>query len=169
MPLTMADQRRRIAVLTVPPADPENGVTLAEANAATRLECRILRNGTVLGATGNGTVDEKLVCEPIDSTKWGNRQFEGQQLVIARFLTPAGLADAINDVAFTTFKEPTELWIIDSEGPLDSAAFAAGQEYDLFRIETVKPTKPTERTGYIKRIVPFSITRAFEELVFSAA
>lgn len=167
MPLTAADQRRRIVLLTAEPAG-KTFATVAEANAGVRVECKVLADAK-LGATGSTTIPDKAVCDPINSERLGTPSYTGNQLTPFWFLdADTGLPVALEDVAWEALKEAgTVLWVIDSEGPMHTEAFATGQRYDLYKVETGYPLKPDGREGYIKRIVPLTVVSAWENLTFA--
>lgn len=164
MPLTAADQRRRIVLLTTEPAG-KSFVTALEANAGIRVECKVLADAK-LGSTGTTTIPDKTVCDPINGERMGTPSFAGNQLTPFRFLNQAtGLPVEAEDVAWEALKTAgTILWVVDSEGPMYTEDFGSGQEYDLYKVETGHPTKTEGREGYIKRIVALSVQAAWENL-----
>ena len=167
MPLTLADQGIRISVMTTKPAA-FPVVTTAEATAGVRAECKILKSSYKLGSTGNKKIPDLAVCDPAGSEINGAPTYEG-------LVTPFIYLDADgkpvvmeNDVWDLFAAAGTELWILESEGAPDSAAFATGQRYDVYHVTTATPTKPDDRyAGYVKRNVALTIKKGEEGLVFA--
>lgn len=100
---------------------------------------------------------------------FGASNYEGT-VTPFRYLNPAGLADEANDIAWDLLKEKgTTLWLLEREGPKFDAAFAVGQEYDLYEVVTDEPQKPGDRTGFIKRVVPLGVQRHWRGIVAAGA
>lgn len=166
MPLTPADQRRRIVLLTAEPAG-KTFVTVQEANAGIRAECKVLADAK-LGSTGTSTLPDKSVCDPVNGETLGTPTFSGNQLTPFWFLDEAGLPIAAEEDVWEALNAPgTVLWAIDSQGPEYTEEFASKQRYDLYKIETSYPTKPDSNEGYIKRVVPLMVRGAWENLAFA--
>ena len=58
--------------------------------------------------------------------------------------------------------------MLDSEGWHHETPFAASQEYDLYEVVTDNPQKPSDRGGYVKRVVPLGVQQAWENKVIVA-
>ena len=168
MPLTLADEHIRIIAFTTKPAA-WPVVTPTEANAEDRLECLILKSDYKLGSTGSGQIPDQAVCEPSGSQRNGGPTYEGQQVTPFIYLDADGKPVAAENIAWDLFKvKDTELWILESEGALDSEQFAAGQMYDTYHVVTAPPTKPQDRyAGYVKRTVPLTVRKGYENLIFA--
>jgi hypothetical protein len=159
MPLLLADKRIRLTALTVPPENLAS-ITLEELAAGVELAGRVFKNGTRLSPTASDTVNEPLLNAEGNAVVYGASNYEAV-VNIARYLTPEGLADPLNDVAWDTFREKgTHLWLVEREGPDESVSWAAAQEYEVYHVITDNPQKPSERTGYIKRTVPLGVQTA---------
>jgi hypothetical protein len=158
--LTLADGRTRLVALTTKPANPE-AVTATEANAGVRLECRILKSDYRLSPTGSDTIPDTKLCAEGNAVAYGASNYEGS-VTPFRELTPAGLADPANDVAWEALKDKgTRLWLLESEGKKHTEDFVAGDPYDLYEVITDNPQKPGDRGGYIKRVVPLGVQDAW--------
>lgn len=165
MPKTISDERVALRVLPVAPADPK-AITVEEWDAGIPVECRIMDYR--LSATASDTVPSGELCEGNNAQAPGRSNYEGN-ITLLRYLTGAGLSDAANDIAWTTFKEKgTTLHLADREGPEHDADGAAGQEYSYYEVITDNPTKPTERSGFIRREQVLLVQRAAENKVLVA-
>lgn len=158
--LTLADGRTRLVALTTAPADPE-AVTATEANAGVRLECRILKSDFRLSPTASDTIPDTKLCAEGNAVSYGASNYEGT-VTPFRELTAAGAADPTNDIAWDTLKaKGTHLWLLKSEGKKHTEDFAADDEYSLFEVITDNPQDPSDRGGYIKRVVPLGVQDAW--------
>lgn len=168
MPRTLADGRIKLTAMTVKPADPK-APTVAELTAGLDISCRILKSDYKLGATASDTLgDEAELCASGNSVTFGASNYEGS-VTPFRYLTEDGAADAENDIAWEALKEKgTTLWLAEREGPLYDTEWAAGDVADVYEVITDSPQKPSSRTGYIKRIVPLGVQRAWEQVAVTA-
>jgi hypothetical protein len=165
MPKTISDERVALRALPEPPANPK-AITTEEWDAGIPLECRIMDYR--LSATASDTVAAGELCEGTNAQAPGRSNYEGN-ITILRYLTGAGLSDAANDIAWITFKNKgTTLHLVEREGPEHDAEGTAGQEYSYYEVISDNPTKPTERTGFIRREVPLLVQRAAENKVLVA-
>lgn len=165
MPKQISDQHIALRALPTAPADPK-AITVEEWEAGVPLECRIMDYR--LSATASDTVPSSELCEGNNAQAPGRSNYEGN-VTVFRYLTGAGLADAANDIGWTTFKtKGTTLHLAEREGPEHDAAGAAGQEVSYYEIVTDNPTKPTERSGFIRREVVLLVQRAQENKVLVA-
>ncbi|MGJ9505387.1 phage tail tube protein [Actinotignum schaalii] len=166
---TIADQHILLMVLQTKPKDPRH-ITVAELTAGKKVSCHILKSDYQLGATSQATVSETEICNPGEGNAPGAISYEGT-ITIPRYLDENGLPDAEADFAYELFRTPgTTLYLVEREGPLESAAVAQGQEYDCYEVVTMAPRKPSDRfSGYQKRTVPLSIAAAYEGCKVAAA
>lgn len=159
MPKTISDERVALRLLPAAPVNPK-AITVTEWAAGIPLECRIMDYR--LSATPSDTVPSGELCKGTNAQAPGRSNYEGNVTVL-RYLTAAGLADAANDIAWDTFKDKgATLHLADREGPEHDAAGAAGQEYSYYEVITDNPTKPTERSGFIRREVVLLVQSAAE-------
>lgn len=168
MPKTLADGRIRFRILTVKPSNP-NAVTATEANAGIVAECKVLKSDFRLSATGSDTVADTELCSEGNATAWGASNYEGMMSPF-RYLDESGDAVVLEDEVWEAVKEKgTQFYALTSEGKPHSTDFAAGDEYDLYEVITDNPQKPTDRGGYIKRMVPLGVQNAWENKVIAGA
>ena len=165
---TLADGRILLTALTTKPAD-INAITVAEMEAGQKISCRIMKSDYQLGATGDSTLPETELCVVGEGQALGATSYGGN-ITVFRYLDSEGIADVEDDFAWDLVKEKgTELVLVEREGPLESAAVAAGQEYSAYVVQTGTPQKPSNRTeGYIKRTVQLAVLQAAENKVFAA-
>lgn len=160
MPKTLADARTRLVALTTKPANPA-APTVTELTAGIDLSCRILKSDYRLSPVASDTVPDTELCSEGNAVTFGASNYEGS-VTPFRYLTEAGKADALNDIAWDALKEKgTELWLYEREGPKYDAAWAAADEVDGYEVVTDNPQKPSDRAGFIKRVVPLGVQRAW--------
>ena len=169
MPKTLADQKIRLTFLTTKPADP-TAPTVTELEAGVDLSCSIMKSDYALGATGDETISEASLCEPGAGSDMGAASYAGT-VTVFRMLDDTGTADLEEDVAFQALNvKGTKGWLVEREGPLFDAAFAAAQEVEVYEVTTGSVQKPSDRSsGYIKRTIPLGIQRAWVDAVVASA
>ena len=159
MPKTLADERVALMMLDGPPANPD-AITDVEYNAGTPLECRIMAGEYRLTPSGSETVNQSELCEGVNATTFGRSNYEGT-VTPFRYLTGDGLADEANDVAWEALKEKgTTLHLVEREGPIHDTPGAADHEYSYFEVVTDDPQVPTDRQGFIRRVIPLGVQKA---------
>src|SRR5690606_15956570 len=157
MPKQISDERIALVLLDTPPADPDN-ITVAEFDAGTHLECRIMDYR--LSPVASDTVQMGELCTATNAQVPTRSNYEGT-VTVFRYLDAAGLADSADGVAWEAFREKgTTLHLVEREGPDHDAAGAGGQEYSYFEVITDHPQQPTDRGGFIRREVPLYVQRA---------
>ncbi|MBM9432338.1 phage tail tube protein [Flaviflexus equikiangi] len=163
---TIADERIRLDVLQVAGEVDLRNLKVTDLAGAVKVSCHILKQDYALGATGQATVAEIEMCKPGEGQAPGAITYAGS-VTIPRYLTDAGIPDAEADFAYELFRTPgTQLVLVEREGPLESAAWATGQEYSAYEVTTLAPIPPSDRfAGYIKRQVPLAIGSAFSGVI----
>lgn len=160
MPKTLADGRIKLVALPTAPANPA-APTVAELAAGVDLSCRILKSDYRLSAVASDTVADTELCAEGNAVVYGASNYEGT-VTPFRYLTDEGKADSTNDIAWTTLKaKGTHLWLVEREGPAYDEPFAVGDEIEVYEVVTDNPQKPSERSGFIKRVVPLGVQRAW--------
>lgn len=160
MPKTLADGRIKLVALAVDPANP-GAITVTEANAGTDLSCRILKSDYRLSPVASDTIADAELCSEGNATAFGASNYEGT-VTPFRYLDEDGKTEVANDVAWELLKEKgTHLYFIEREGPHYTEPFAAGDEIEVYEIITDNPQKPSDRAGFIKRVVPLGVQRAW--------
>lgn len=168
MPKSLADGRIKLVALTTAPANPA-APTPTELNAGIDLSCRILKSDYRLSAVASDTVAEAELCSEGNAVVYGASNYEGS-VTPFRYLTDEGKADAANDVAWDTLKEKgTPLWLYEREGPEYTVPFATGDEVEGYEVITDNPQKPSDRSGFTKRVVPLGVQRAWLNVLVGAA
>ena len=168
MPAVLADGRRRVRLLTTRPNDPA-AVTAAEAEAGIKAECRILKSDYALGATGSDTINDAVLCADGNAVTYGASNYSGSMTPLRYFSADGSTIDVEGDTVFAALAEKgTTIYVLDSEGWHHETAFAAGQEYDLYEVVTDNPQKPSDRGGYVKRVVPLGVQQAWENKTIAA-
>ena len=160
MPKTLADGRILLTALTTPPAD-INKITITELNAGKKISCRILKSDYALGPSGSQTVPETELCKKGQGQAFGQSAYTGT-ITVFRYLDSEGIPETTDDEAFTLMREKgTELVLVEREGPDESKAWAASDEYCAYQVTTDDPQPPSDRTsGYIKRTIPLAVSNA---------
>lgn len=156
MPLTLADGRHKVAVLTTKPAD-LSAITVTELTAGINAAPKINKPDYRLSPTASDTVPDQPLSQEGNATTFGNSNFEGS-ITVLRFLDDQGQPEVAEDELWDAMKEKgTRLWIVDREGPKEGTAWTTGDEYEVFEIITDLPQKPTDMVGYIKRPIPLGV------------
>lgn len=135
---------------------------MTELSAGEDLEDRILKQDFRLTPTTSDTVPDVPLGNEGNAVTYGASNYEGS-VTPFRFLDDTtGAADVLNDVAWELLKEKgTRLWLAKRQGPNKAVAWTAAQEYDLFEVITDNPQDPTDRSGYVKRVVPLGVQQAW--------
>lgn len=167
MPKTLADARTRLAILTTKPAD-LSAPTVTELTAGIDASCKILKSDYRLSAVASDTVDDTELCVEGNAVTYGASNYEGS-ITPFRYLDPNGAPDATEDAVFEAVRtKGTELWLVEREGPRYDDAWATGDEVEVYHVVTDNPQKPSERSGYIKRVVPLGVQHAVLDAVVAA-
>ena len=167
MPKTLADARTKLFILTTEPADLE-AITVTEADAGIDASCKILKSDYRLSPTASDTVPDTELCSEGNAVTFGASNYEGSMTPFW-YLTAAGVTDVADDEVYQALKaKGTELWLVEREGPPYDQAWAADDAYEVYEVITDNPQKPTDRAGYIKRVVPLGVQRAVLDGVMAA-
>lgn len=159
MPMTIADGRTRVTVLTEKPADPRN-ITVTELESGVDISCQVLKSDYRISPTGSDTVDDAPLCSSGNAVTFGASNYEGTVTVI-RFLDEDGLPDPAEDEVWDLLAtKGTLVWFVEREGPRYDVPWTAGDPYDAFHVMTDDPQKPSDRGGYIKRVIPLGVQNA---------
>lgn len=159
MPKTLADARTRLAILTTKPASLTT-ITTAELNAGIDASCKILKSDYRLSPTASDTVPDTELCSEGNAVTFGASNYEGS-VTPFWYLDPTGKSEVAEDVVYQALKEKgTHLWFVEREGPRYDEDWAAGDDIEVYEVITDNPQKPSDRAGYIKRVVPLGVQRA---------
>jgi len=167
MPKTLADARTRLAILTTKPAS-LTSITVTELTAGIDASCRILKSDYRLSPTASDTVADTELCSEGNAVTFGASNYEGS-VTPFWYLDEDGQSETTEDVVYQALKEKgTELWFVEREGPRYDEPFAAGDAIEVYEVVTDNPQKPSDRAGYIKRVVPLGVQRAELNAVVAA-
>lgn len=168
MPKTLADARTRLAILTTKPADPTQP-TLTELTAGIEASCKILKSDYRLSPTASDTVPDAELCAEGNAVTFGASNYEGS-ITPFWYLDDTGKSDVAEDAVYQATKEKgTSLWLVEREGPRYDQPWAADDAVEVYEVITDNPQKPSDRSGYIKRVVPLGVQRAYLGAVVAAA
>lgn len=167
MPKSLADAHIRLAILTVAPVDPK-AIKTTELEAGIDASCRILRSDYKLSPTASDNLSEPALCDEGNAQSLGASNYEGS-VTPFWYLDEDGQSDPTEDIVYQTLKaKGTELWFVEREGPAYTAPWTAGDAYEVYHVVTDNPQKPSERTGYSKRVVPLAVQTGILDGVVAA-
>lgn len=159
MPKTLADARTRLAILTTKPTDLA-AIPVAALTAGIDASCKILKSDYRLSPTASDTVPDTELCSEGNAVTYGASNYEGS-VTPFWYLDEDGVSELTEDTVYQALKEKgTQLWFVEREGPRYDQAWAAGDKYEVYEVITDNPQKPSDRAGYIKRVVPLGVQRA---------
>lgn len=158
MPKTLADARTRLAILTTQPANLASP-TVTELSAGIDASCKILKSDYRLSPTSSDTVADTELCSEGNAVTFGASNYEGS-VTPFWYLDSTGKSETTEDVVYQALKEKgTHLWFVEREGPRYDEPWAAGDAVEVYEVITDNPQKPSDRAGYIKRVVPLGVQR----------
>jgi hypothetical protein len=151
--LTLADDKTRLTILTTAPVDPA-AVTLAELAAGIEAGPHTNKPDFRMSPTGSDTVPDQPLEQGGNAKTWGNSNAEAT-MTILRDLTALGAGQAPVELLWEAMKaKGTTLWLFKREGPVESVAWAADDEYEHMKVITDEPQNPSDMNGYVKRTIP---------------
>jgi hypothetical protein len=161
MPLSLADGKVKVAVLSTRPANP-SAPTVAELDAGIQASCRIASQDWNVGPAASETVDEKPLCREGNVQALGPSNFTAE-FTVFRYFTEEGqpetgeddTEEGIGDALYQAVKtKGARLYIYERETSRKSLAdWAADDEVSGYEILLDNPQKPGDQGGYIKRRV----------------
>src|SRR5690625_8014658 len=95
MPMTIADGRTRVTVLTEKPADPRN-ITVTELESGVDISCQVLKSDYRISSTGSDTVDDAPLCSSGNAVTFGASSYESTVTGI-RFFDEDGRPEPAED------------------------------------------------------------------------
>lgn len=150
---TLADKRIKISVMTVPPAD-MNALKVAELTAGINAASMNAASSYRFSPSASDTINDPAVDEESTASVPGGSNYEGT-LAPFWYLDATGGYVAADNAMFEAVKEKgSEVWVAEREGKPESDPWAAGDVYCVYHFITDNPQKPTDRGGWVKRIVP---------------
>lgn len=157
---TLADARTKVAMLTTVPAD-MSAITTTELTAGIDVSCLLAKSGTRFSATGSDTIADQAWCDEANTQVFGASNYEAAAAVFWMLDSADGSYASADNAAYEALKaKGTRVVFVLREGPAYDVAWATGDVYDAFEVITDNPQKPTETSGYIKRIIPMQVQRA---------
>jgi hypothetical protein len=157
MPLSLADGKTKLAVLSTKPADP-NAPTLEELNAGIDASCRILSSDYSVGPQASETVDEKPLCVEGNVQALGPSNYSAEFTVFRYFDELTGAPEdsdgaEIGDALYQAVKtKGARLYLVERETSRKSTDdWAEGDEVNVYEVLIDNPQKPGDSGGYIKR------------------
>lgn len=170
MPRSLADAKKRIAILTTKPADPE-APTVAELDGGLNASCRIVASTYNVGPQASETIDEKAVCEEgnVQALSFSNYQAEfdafryfDEETGLPETGTPDSEED-IGDQLYQMLKSKgTTVWLYEREiGIGSNQPFEAGQPIEGYELLIDNPQKPQDQGGFIKRHIVGLVQKAW--------
>lgn len=167
MPKTLADGRIKLTILTTEPTD-LRAISATVLNAGIDASCKILKSDYRLSATASDTIDETELCNDSNAVNYGRSNYEGS-VTPFWYLDADGKPEALENVVYEALREKgSRVWLVEREGPEYSEDWAALDEYEVFEVVTDTPQKPSDRTGYSKRVIPLGVQRAVLDGVVAA-
>ena len=134
-PRTFAEQHRKITVLTAPPTEALDALTVTTLEAGMDASCRVTQEGTRFAATASETLNQPAVCEPASASVPARSNFEASMGVFRYFdETNPGAADPEGDVLFQALKvKGTPVYVVERLSGKDwDEEWEAGDEYSVF-------------------------------------
>lgn len=159
MPKTLADARTRVALLTSAPATLAS-IPVATLTAGIDASCKVLKSDYRLSATASDTVPDTELCSEGNAVTFGASNYEGSMSPFW-YLDANGQPVALENTVWLALREKgSRLWVVEREGPRYDTAWTIGDKYEVFEVITDNPQKPSDRAGYIKRVVPLGVQNA---------
>lgn len=163
-PRTFAEQNRKITVLTAPPTEALDALTVATLEAGMDASCRVTQENTRFAATASETLNQPAVCEPSSASVPARSNFEATMGVFRYFNEESpGAADPMGDVLFQAAKiKGTPLYVVERlSGKKWDEAWSAGDEYSVFAVTTDNWQRQSDpHAGYIHVTIPLTVQDA---------
>ena len=157
---TLADARTKVALLTTVPADLST-ITTTALTAGIDVSCLLAKSGTRFSATGSETIADQALCDEGNTQVFGTSNYEAAAAVFWMLDSADGGYASADNAAYEALKEKgSRVVFVLREGPEYTDAWATGDVYDAFEVITDNPQKPSETSGYIKRIIPMQVQKA---------
>lgn len=162
---TLMDGRLKVTILTAPPSDPE-AITLAELEAGIDATCDLAKAGTRFSATASDTIADARLCDEANTNALGASNYEVAMAVFWLLDPDTGGYLAADNPTFEAVKaKGSTVYPVLREGPSAKTDWDAADAYELWEFVSDNPQRPTETSGYIKRIVPGQGQRLAEGVV----
>lgn len=150
---TLMDGRLKVTILTTKPADPA-APTIAELEAGIDATCDLAKAGTRFSATASDTISDARLCDEANTNALGASNFE-VAMAVFWLLGTDGAYEATDNPTFEAVKvKGSTVWPVLREGPKATEDWASGDLGETWEFVSDNPQRPTETSGYIKRVVP---------------
>lgn len=163
-PRVFAEQNRKLTVLTAPPTESLDALTVATLEAGMDASCRVTQADTRLRATASETLNQPAVCEPASASVPARSNFEGTMGVFRYFdESNPGAADPEGDILFQAVKvKGTPIYVVERlSGKKWNEPWEAGDEYSVFAVTTDNWQRQEDpHAGYIHVLVPLTVQDA---------
>lgn len=168
MPLTLADGRTKLTLLTEVPDD-LSAIPLDVLNTGIEASCKINKPDYRLSPAASDTVPDQALCQEGNAVTFGNSNYEGT-LTVLRFLDATGKPEDTEDVVWPLLRtKGATVVAVERIGPKYNVPWAAGDEYQAYHVITDNPQKPSDMAGYVKSVVPLGVQNAELNGVVAAA
>ncbi len=169
---SLANGHIKLQLLAAAPADPD-APTLAEVTAGIDLSCRIAKTPPyTLGPTTSDTVsDPPELCRDVNATVYGGASnFEGQIAPFRYFDDETGQVDVTGDEVYQALKtKGVEIWLVERDSyKMSTDDWEAGDEVSVYRALLDNPKKPSDRDGFIKRVIDLAIQEGHLDVTLAA-
>lgn len=159
MPLTLADARKKVTILTTVPADLA-AIPLTALTSGIEASCKINKPDYRLSPTASDTVPDQPLCAEGNATTFGNSNFEGS-ITSLRFLDATGKPETAEDEVYDALRvKGSRVVVVERTGPKWDEPWAAGDIYRAFEVITDNPQEPQDMAGYIKNVHPLGVQNA---------
>ena len=153
---TLMDGTLKVTILTTAPTDP-NAIPLADLTAGIDATCDLAKAGTRFSATASDTINDTRLCDDANANALGASNYEATAAVFWLLDEDGGYATADNPTYEALRAKGSTVWAVLREGPSAKTDWASGDAYELYEVVTDNPQRPTETSGYIKRIIPMQV------------
>jgi hypothetical protein len=151
--LTLADDKTKLAILTVEPAD-ITAVTTTELAAGLDAAQHVNKPDFRMSPTGSDTVPDQPLGQGGNAKTWGNSNAEAS-MTLLRDLTALGAGQPLVELIWEAAKtKGAILYLIKREGPVESVDWADGDDYEYMKVVTDEPQNPSNMGGFTKRTIP---------------
>ena len=158
---TLADGNLKIALLTTKPANPA-AITLTELMAGQEAAEHLAKSTTRFSPTASETIADGRVSDKGNPNSLGGSNYEAN-LGVFWLLDQDGKYVASANLVYEAVREKGALvWFVLREGPDEAVDWAEGDDYEVYEVISDNPQRPSENTGYVKRIVPLQVQRRVE-------
>lgn len=155
---TLADGNLKIAILTTKPVNLK-AITLTELTAGIDAAEHLAKSTTRYSPTASDTIADGRVSDKGNPNSLGGSNYEAAAGVFWLLDQDGKYAIDANPVYEALREKGVLTWHVLREGPEESVAWAADDDYEVYEVISDNPQRPSESTGYIKRTVQMQVQR----------